>query len=343
MSISVNEAVDILAQQLLLKEYGVAGVGHDSIDRGDAIRVYLKTQEAADRIPDILLGYPVKKIVSGPFMALSTMLKPSYKVGKTARGLTGAKTGKWRPCPGGVSIGHKAVSAGTLCSRVVDKTTGKRLILSNNHVLANTNAALRGDEILQPGYADGGRVETDTIAYLERFVTISSNVDNLVDCAVAVPAKDGDLADEVLDLGVITDIEEAKVGMAIAKSGRTTCYKEDTIADINATLQVCYDELCTKVFTFRDQIVTSGPLAEGGDSGSCVINKATKKAVGLLFAGSHDDYGNPIYAVLNKMTNVCNLLNIKFGSSKPKPPDYLPWMLFGVGIFGTVTAVASSI
>ena len=43
-------------------------------------------------------------------------------------------TGKFRPAPGGVSIGHYQISAGTLGCIVRDRTTGDRLILSNNHV-----------------------------------------------------------------------------------------------------------------------------------------------------------------------------------------------------------------
>ncbi len=45
-------------------------------------------------------------------------------------------------------------------------------MLSNNHVLANSNDATAGDAILQPGPADGGRLGPDTIAVLERFCPI---------------------------------------------------------------------------------------------------------------------------------------------------------------------------
>src|SRR3990172_2465471 len=50
-------------------------------------------------------------------------------------------TDRWRPAPGGVSLGHYQITAGTLGGVVYDRMTGERLILSNNHVMANSNNA----------------------------------------------------------------------------------------------------------------------------------------------------------------------------------------------------------
>src|SRR4051812_5353794 len=80
---------------------------------------------------------------------------------------------RYRPeIPSGVSIGHYKITAGTLGTIVTDRNTGEKLILSNNHVLANSNDSLVGDAILQPGSADGGQNPADVVARLERFVTI---------------------------------------------------------------------------------------------------------------------------------------------------------------------------
>jgi len=81
-----------------------------------------------------------------------------------------APTGRFRPAPGGVSIGHRDITAGTLGCWV--HRDGQWMILSNNHVLANSNAAEIGDPILQPGPYDGGRNPDDQIAVLEDFVRI---------------------------------------------------------------------------------------------------------------------------------------------------------------------------
>lgn len=80
---------------------------------------------------------------------------------------------RFRPTiPSGVSIGHYKITAGTLGTIVTDRATGAKLILSNNHVLANSNDAAIGDAILQPGPADGGQNPGDRVATLERFIRL---------------------------------------------------------------------------------------------------------------------------------------------------------------------------
>ena len=83
-------------------------------------------------------------------------------------------TSRFRPeIPAGVSAGHFAITAGTLGAVVKDRMTGEKLLLSNNHVFANSNDALLGDAILQPGPADGGQDPGDQVARLERFVPLT--------------------------------------------------------------------------------------------------------------------------------------------------------------------------
>ncbi len=80
---------------------------------------------------------------------------------------------RFRPSmPAGVSIGHYQVTAGTLGTLVTDRLSGERLILSNNHVLANANDARSGDPVLQPAPSDGGRNPADVVAHLERFIPL---------------------------------------------------------------------------------------------------------------------------------------------------------------------------
>lgn len=98
-------------------------------------------------------------------------------------------TERHRPVPGGVSIGHYSITAGTVACAVRDNETAMPLILSNNHVLAASNAGVAGDAIYQPGAADGG-TEADKVAVLERFVPIEFNTPDIPpidppDCDVA--------------------------------------------------------------------------------------------------------------------------------------------------------------
>lgn len=82
-----------------------------------------------------------------------------------------ALTSRQRPCPPGFSVGHPQVTAGTLGAWVRRGQGAEHYILSNNHVLANSNGATPGDFIRQPGVADGG-TDNDRMARLTEFVRI---------------------------------------------------------------------------------------------------------------------------------------------------------------------------
>ena len=82
-----------------------------------------------------------------------------------------ANTGRIRPAPGGISIGHTGITAGTLGCLV--KKNNELYILSNNHVLADSNNGQIGDHIVQPGPYDGGSYPNDHIANLYQFIPIN--------------------------------------------------------------------------------------------------------------------------------------------------------------------------
>lgn len=85
---------------------------------------------------------------------------------------SGPRSG-WRPViPGGVSIGHYLVTAGTFGVLVYDRYTGEPFILSNNHVLANSNDAMINDPVLQPAATDGGDNPQDAVARLYRYMPL---------------------------------------------------------------------------------------------------------------------------------------------------------------------------
>ncbi|MDL1901676.1 hypothetical protein FBR02_12995 [Anaerolineae bacterium CFX9] len=80
---------------------------------------------------------------------------------------------RFRPIiPSGVSMGHFKVTAGTLGTVVKDRVSGELFLLSNNHVFANSNDALIGDNILQPAAMDGGMNPGDNVATLERYLRL---------------------------------------------------------------------------------------------------------------------------------------------------------------------------
>lgn len=237
-------------------------------------------------------------------------------------------TGRERPARSGVSIGHINITAGTLGGLVRDNVSGNAAILSNNHVLADSNEAVTGDSILQPGPADGGALPADLIATLTRFVPIdfSERAQNRVDGAIATPVNPSDVAWDTIDIGPETP-QTARVlsvddlGVSLQKTGRTTGYTEGVVESLFATTRVQYDLF--KQATFVDQIIASQPsskepFSDGGDSGSLIYD-SNKRVVGLLFAGSEGTGAEPATTIINPINFVLSQLNISLLSSGDQP------------------------
>jgi hypothetical protein len=193
-----------------------------------------------------------------------------------------------RPVRPGYSVGHFAITAGTIGAGCYDLASAPGIppryyILSNNHVLANSNNANIGDPVLQPGRFDGGTLPADAIGRLARFVPIKFDGScNNVDAAIAeVPFH---LIDrDVYWNGYPSSIgKAATVGMLLKKTGRTTNFTTGRVTAIGATVNVNYGG--GLVARFCNQIIASN-MSAGGDSGSLVMD-TENNPIGLLFAGS---------------------------------------------------------
>lgn len=222
-----------------------------------------------------------------------------------------------RPAPGGISVGHFRITAGTLgcLARGRSAPRIKRLlVLSNNHVLANSNVAAIGDAILQQGTFDGGANPADQIALLERFQPINfSGGNNLVDAATgwAWPTR---VRRELMYLsgGVVSTFRVGSVpvaavpGLAVGKTGRTTQLTSGRVTAIGVTINVNYG--AGRVGRFVNQIAVranSGNFSQGGDSGSLIWTWDERRApVGLLFAGG----GGTTFA--NRIGDVLGVLDV---------------------------------
>jgi hypothetical protein len=213
-----------------------------------------------------------------------------------------------RPVPIGVSTGHPSITAGTIGARVTDGE--HTFALSNNHVFAANNGGREGDNLLQPGTADGGRDPDDAFGTLYdfepiRFCGAGICEYNHIDAALALTTPE-DLGGATPESGYGSPrpwISEADIGMAVQKYGRTTGHTEGVVSGIHAILDVNYR---TGVARFEDQIVISGRgFSAGGDSGSLIVTKgrllADRRPVGLLFAGTGTTtVANPIDEVLDR-------------------------------------------
>lgn len=213
-----------------------------------------------------------------------------------------------RPLYPGLSAGHYKITTGTLGCFVEDEKK-QVYILSNNHVLANTNKGYFNDPIFQPGPLDGGK-RADQIARLEYLVVLETGKPNAMDAALArvVPGMNINYA---LNNGKkrITAIKDPAIKLKVEKFGRTTGHTTGSITTRNLDLQVDYEG---QLIDFEDQIEIKGDVKSGqrtlfcagGDSGSLIIEKGTTNAVALLFAGAEDGttFATPINDVLTEFS-----------------------------------------
>ena len=313
----------------LLEIPGVVGTAVTG--RGEVLLLVERT--GIPGLPQRLDGVPVQSLVTGRIMAYSD------------------PTRRQRPAPMGFSVGHPSITAGTIGARVRD-ALGRVYILSNNHVLANSNNASIGDPEYQPGPYDGGTA-ADQIATLTDFQVISfaAGASNTMDAAIAmsstslldnsVPADEGygmpnsTIYGDANGDGLFDD-PSALLGLNVQKYGRTTHLTHGQITGVNATVTVCYAVSgfsCTKSARYVDQlIIAPSTFSAGGDSGSLIVtDDGNLNPVALLFAGSSS------ITIANRIDLVLNRFGVTIDGFAPPPPGPLTDIaITGVNVPGTV-------
>jgi hypothetical protein len=240
--------------------------------------------------------------------------------------MTDERTKKWRPLVGGISIGHKSITAGTLGCFV--EFNGKIFILSNNHILANENQAQIGDEILQPAPYDSGKIPDDVCAKLSKFVPIKFTeesgclLSNIIVKVINFPINILNFFAEILRRktrflkvkAYSSELPENEVDCAIAEpvveinneileigkpKGSARVKENEKVKKSGRTTGltegiVISDDATIRVSydkgeaLFVHQILIQGEnFVRGGDSGSALFNE-DGYVVGLIFAGSQD-------------------------------------------------------
>lgn len=244
-----------------------------------------------------------------------------------------------RPAQPGVSIGHYQVSAGTFGAVVKDRVTGEKLILSNNHVLANLTdgsdeRAKVGDPVLQPGVYDGGDSKASVIGHLARYIPLyresvipKCQIANLFAAIINKAIKmfqphyrvsvmrDSEKVNMV-DCAVATPISPEAITGEIMEIGTLAGIKESQVGlavkKSGRSSGLTYSIILAVGVTLRvgvspgvygvfgDQVLAA-PMSMPGDSGSLVISE-DNHAVGLLFAGSEQaTMFSPIGRVLDAL------------------------------------------
>jgi hypothetical protein len=233
---------------------------------------------------------------------------------------------------------------GTL-GALVEDTEHNSYILSNNHVLAESDQGKIGDTIDQPGLIDnacrplsqpGSTVRS--VGSLRYYVPLATSQTN-VDAALAAVTPGAVSPDgSILQLGAVGAGANGSVGTAppvagvgealnannlsglrVAKSGRTTGLTCSAVESVSLTVKVDYYKDCAETQpyytkTYTGQIGISGnSFSDSGDSGSLIVDASNAQPVGLFYAGGTDGNGNGL-SVANPIGDVLNELGTQTGS-----------------------------
>ena len=233
---------------------------------------------------------------------------------------------------------------GTL-GALLEDAAHNQYILSNNHVLAESDQAMIGDTIDQPGLIDNGCVPSShagsmlrPIGVLKHFVPLASSRTNVDAALAAVVAGAVDRSGSILQLEAPKGNSSAPLGAAppvegtgealtaanlgsieVAKSSRTTGLTCSTVETVDLSVRIDYFKDCAETQTYYSKTYTGqigiggDRFSDAGDSGALVVDAANAQPVGLFFAGGTDGDGAGL-SVANPIGDVLQELGAEAGS-----------------------------
>jgi hypothetical protein len=276
------------------------------------------------------------------------VMNQAAQAGAIALGSSGGNDNDFDTYRGISGESYVADCCGGTLGALVQDAGGNQFILSNNHVLAESDQGKVGDTIDQPGMIDAGCVPLShagstvrpiaTLKYLVPLATKQTDVDAAL--AQAAPGA-VDSSGKILQLAspvnaAETDRElgagapvagDGEVltagnlnGLRLAKSGRTTGLTCSTVAAVDLSVKVDYFKDCAETQpyytkTYTDQIGIAGDrFSDSGDSGALVVDASNAEPVGLFFAGGTDGKGNGLN-IANPIGEVLRELSAQAGSN----------------------------
>jgi len=285
---------------------------------------------------------PLHVIVNNRGIVSNPVANQSIQTGMASLGTSGGNDGDFDTYEDKDGNSYVADCCGGTLGALVEDEQKNEYILSNNHVLAESDQAHVGDTIDQPGLMDGACTPLSRpgstlhpLATLKYFVPLRSSQTN-VDAALATAAPGAvDPSGSILELGAPGSsqalgaappmagrgetLNAANLGMDVAKSGRTTGLTCSSIDAVALTVKVDYYRDCAETQpyttkTFVNQIGIGGShFTDSGDSGALVLDASNAEAVGLYFAGGTDGDGHGL-SVVNPIGDVLNELGAQSGT-----------------------------
>jgi hypothetical protein len=261
---------------------------------------------------ELVLCFYVEKKIARSRMKINKMIPPVLSVADRQAVFTDIQAiGKVRPeinkqrapIVSGFSVGN-SVDTGTL-GAIVKKGT-KLFLLSNSHVLAKSGKGKVGDVIVYPGNADntGAKQAIATLSNIVPFV-LGNDFNNRIDAALAEIKKSITIKLDFSIRGAKKPFETVAPvrGMKIVTRGRTSGNTEGEVQDVHFSVVMPYPGIGT--VGFIDQVKCTN-YSKGGDSGAVIVDKASKKIVGLHFAGSGSA------SMFNPIAEVMKVLKFRF-------------------------------
>jgi hypothetical protein len=281
-------------------------------------------------------------LVNGQGIVSNPVTNQAIQNGPALLGASGGNDGDFDTYEGRNGESFVADCCGGTLGALVEDEQNNQYILSNNHVLAESDQGHIGDTIDQPGLIDGACTPLSRpgstlkpVGTLEYFVPLASHQTN-VDAALALttpeavdgsgailglgtPGRDQTLSAAPPMAGRGEALTAANLSMNVVKSGRTTGLTCSNLSALALTVKVDYYKDCAETQpyttkTFRDQIGIGGAhFTDSGDSGALVLDASNAQAVGVYFAGGTDGDGNGL-SVVNPIGDVLRELSTEAGS-----------------------------
>jgi hypothetical protein len=260
--------------------------------------MYMAYQDEAPPGPEIkIIGVNLEELDQVYYL-------PAVMNGVLSWPVNGARSARWIPAPGGVSVGHPNITYGTIGDQVT-YNGNVNCFVTNAHVAGGLDGGKVGDRIVQPGPHHGG---TQTIGYIVAMVAPKKGVTNSVDVAI-VCGERGSVYPGIYGIkGAVSGVyEDPFIGMKAVKCGATSGCTMLTLKALDVTIKIGYVQgrnIVTR--TFAHQMMWDGD-GDPGDSGSDIVSSdggailivGDIKMAGLLFAGNEDQnrvMGNdPVY------------------------------------------------
>lgn len=268
-----------------------------------------------ERCVRVLVNRKAPEKLVEPDVVVSTAMKESgfdvlTDVVEVGEVVLASNNAVYRPVTCGVSGGHGvAMSCGTLGCVVKRRSDGKSLLLSCNHVVADTNNATRHrDPVIQPSNLDQGTV-AHKIGVLDDFIHLDfSGKINYVDAALIDVDPRIQVDPSMEGAGFVPKRHiMPRMGLLVKKVGRTTGETRGLVNGVRLGMQgipvgVPYGSRSAKfadIFSvghIYGRVLPPPVFADRGDSGSLIVEDETgrNQGVGLLFAIStpfKDAYG----------------------------------------------------